>query len=234
MNVKFIKKIVIEALQQQDVAGAAITSVGLQRDIHIITNYTLVKSKVINGANTWKFEYKTDDNSYMSNAFVVEYPNGVCKMRLEVDWKLITRHNTSGAGKDFVMVFGPYLSYEIMVEELNRKLKNNPMIGSGLYDDNNDLMLDREIIKLLRRLKENIKEIHSINHPSLKTLERTYELIKDIPDDKGLAKFCDDNFRGWAQKQGIIYKLQNIDKIPYYRSIKANHFTFEKPFPVKK
>lgn len=107
------------------------------------------------------------------------------------------------------------------------------MIGSNLLRDNSDLILDKEIVELLKRLKENIKEIQSLNHPSLKTLERTYELIKDIPDEKGLYDFAYKNFRGWLIKQGMIYKLQNLDKLPYYRSLRANHNISTKPFPTK-
>ena len=219
-----IRKMILEVISQSELEPSGTK---LQQDIDLLKNYTLIETKIISGANTWKFEFKTQDESYLSHAFIVQYPNGVCKMRLEVDWKVTTKHNTVGAGKDFVMVFGPFQSYDEMVTELNRKLKNHPMIGSNLYKDNNDFQLDNEIVTLLKRLKENIAEIHSLNHPSLKTLERTYELIKDIPDDEGLAKFADENFKGWLLKQGMIYKLQNLDKIPYYRSLRTNFHHFE-------
>lgn len=237
MDTKYIRKLVNEVLQAaaDAVPGEQmLTGAQLQQDIDILKNYTKLGTRVIDGAKTWKFEFKTEDRSYLSHVFIVQYPNESCKMRIEVDWKVKSKENTAGAGKDFVMTFGPYPSYEEMVTELNRKLKNNPMIGPELYHDNNDLMLDKEIVELLKRLKENIGEIRSLNHPSLKTLERTYELIKDIPDDKGLYKFTDENFKGWLFKQGMIYKLQNLDKLPYYRSLKANHETVKKPFPTKR
>ena len=56
---------------------------------------------------------------------------------------------------------------------------------------------------------------------------------KDIPDEKGLYEFCKKNFVGWLLKQGMIYKLQNIDKLPFYRSFKKNHEITSKPFATK-
>ena len=223
---------VIQEVFTQGEPGAATPDMKLQDDILFLKNYKLLGTSRINGAKTWKFEFKTPDNSYLSHAFFVEYPNEVWKMRLEVDWKISTKHNTAGAGKDFVMAFGPFNSYDILVSELNRRLHNNPMIGTELYNDNNDTMLDREIIELLMRLKKQIGEIRELNHPALHSLIEIYEAIKDIPD-KGLAKFCDDNFKGWLLKQGVIYKLQDIDKLPYYRSIKTMHSPRKEPFAQK-
>ena len=204
-----------------------------QDDIHFLKDYKEVSNREINGANTWKFEFKTSDNSYLSHAFIVEYPNGVYKMRLEVDWKVTSKHNTAGAGKDFVMTFGPFSSYEVFVSELNRRLHNNPLIGTNLYNDNNDQMLDREILSLLKRIKDNIDEIKELNHPALKTLVKMYDTIKDIPEDE-LAKFCDDNFKGWLLKQGVIYKMQDVEKLPYYRSLRSGmHTPRTEPFAQK-
>jgi len=233
MSENYIKKLVTEALTQVFTGEQQVTGAQLQQDVDLLKNYTQVSHRLIDSANTWKFEFQTEDKSYLSHVFVVLYPNGACKMRIEVDWKVKSKENTAGAGKDFVITFGPYLSYEEMVSELNRKLKNNSLIGSNLLSDNNDFQLDREMVELLKRLKENIAEIRSLNHPSLKTLERTYELIKDIPDEKGLYEFCKKNFVGWLLKQGMIYKLQNIDKIPFYRSFKKNHEITSKPFATK-
>lgn len=235
MKPNSFQKLIIEGVRAvwNTPAESSITpGKALRDDVLFLKDYTLLGTKPINGAKTWKFEFKTPDSSYLSHAFFVQYPNEAWKLRLEVDWKIKSKDLQVGAGKDFVMTFGPFRSYNEMVRELNRRLHNNPMIGTELYQDNNDLMLDREIIKLLKRIKENIGQIKEIDHPSLKTLENMYERIKDIPEED-LHKFCDDTFRGWAQKQGVIYKLQNIDKLPYYRSVKSNHATFKKPFPQK-
>jgi hypothetical protein len=79
-------------------------------------------------------------------------------------------------------------------------------------------MLDKEIIGLLKKIKESIEEIKKLNHPSLNPLIQVYDAVKDVPDE-GLEKFCDDNFKGWLLKQGVIYKLQDVNKIPFYRSV---------------
>jgi hypothetical protein len=227
MNENSLKKLIVESTRRVLLEGH------LQDDVSFLKDYHLLGSKMVNGAKTWKFEFKTPDNSYLSHAFFVQYPNDSWKMRLEVDWKVTTKHNTAGAGKDFVMTFGPFTSLDEMISELNRRLHNNPMIGTDLYNDNNDSMLDREIVGLLKRIKEGIGEIKQLNHPSLKTLENMYEVIKDIPDDQ-LQKFCDDQFKGWLMKQGIIYKLQGIDKLPYYRSLRSSmHAPRTEPFAQK-
>jgi len=223
---------VVQEVFDQGEPGAATADEKLQRDVLFLKAYKLLGTNRVNGAKTWKFEFKTADNSYVSHALFVEYPDESWRIKLEVDWKVSTKHNTAGAGKDFTMVYGPFDSYDRMVEELNRRLHNNPMIGTGLYNDNNDAMLDREIVELLIRLKKQIGEIRELNHPALKSLIEVYDVIKDIPDED-LAKFCDDNFKGWLLKQGVIYKLQDIDKLPYYRSIKTMHSPREEPFAQK-
>lgn len=217
MDKNSLKKLISESVGEV-FANQAQLSGSLKEDLNFLKDYDLLGSKMVNGAKTWKFEFKTSDNSYVSHAFFVQYPDGSCKMRLEVDWKVSTKHNTAGAGKDFVMAYGPYENYSTMVSELNRTLTNNPMIGTGLYNDNNDQMLDREIMELLNRLKNKIGEIRQLNHPSLKAMVDIYEAIKDIPDNE-LPHFCADNFKGWLLKQGVIYKLQDLDKIPYYQSL---------------
>jgi hypothetical protein len=100
----------------------------LQTDLGFLKPYKMVKSRVVDGARTFRFEFRTDDGSYYSHAFFVEYPDGRWKVRIETDWKVRTRDNTSGAGKDFTMDYGPFSSYEEMASELNRKLTNNPLI----------------------------------------------------------------------------------------------------------
>ena len=228
-----LRKLISEAVQQVMLQPQPASGLSFQEDIHFLKDYNLVATREVNGASTFKFEFKTSDSSYMSHAFIVEYPNGVYKMRLEVDWKVSSKDHTAGAGKDFVMSFGPFTNYQEFVSELNRRLHNNPMIGTNLYNDNNDKMLDHEIIKLLNRIKDNIQEIKELNHPALKTLERMYEATKDM-SHKEIEEFFDDEFRGWAFKQGVIYNLQAIDKLPYYRSFrKGMHATKTEPFAQK-
>lgn len=225
MRKNLLRKLVSEVINA-DSAGSK-----LQDDIGFLKDYKLVKSRVIDDAQTWKFEFKTDDNSYVSYAFFVMYPDGRCKMKLETDWKVTTKDNTSGAGRDFSMAYGPFDNYDEMVSELNRKLNNNPLVGPELYFDNNDQMLDREIVNLFKKIKEKIGEIRELNHPALNTLVQMYDAIKDIPDEE-LAKFSDENFKGWLLKQGVIYKMQDVDKLPYYKSLKGSQAQ-NKPFEQK-
>lgn len=219
-SINQLRKLIFEAIAGQE---AAIDASRMQQDMGFLNKYVLVKSKVINNARTFRFEFRTDDGSYWSYVLFVLYPNGRAKMKLETDWKVTTKDNTAGAGKDFTMVYGPFESYDEMVSELNRKLNNNPLIGgSRILQDNNDTMLDQEIVKLMKNIKEKIDDIRKLNHPSLKTLEQIYSVIKDIKEEE-LGKFCSDNFKGWLLKQGVIYKLQDIDKLPFYKSLESRH-----------
>jgi hypothetical protein len=210
-----LRKLIRESVEE------AVSVLKFQEDMPFLGKYKLDETRMINGAKTWRFEFSTDDNSYRSKVFLVGYPDGSFKMKLDVYWKTSTKDNTAGAGKDFTRTYGPYLSYEEMAKELNRVMTNNPLIGTHLYFDNNEKMFDREICRMLTVLKEKIGEVRELNHPSLRVLEKVYDAIKDIPEDE-LEKFCDENFRGWLQKQGLIYKLQSLDKIPYYKSLRAH------------
>ncbi|MDP2692697.1 MAG: hypothetical protein Q8O88_03615 [bacterium] len=80
MNKKLIKKLIIEALSQvyagqtSVIGEPEVMGTRLQQDISLLKDYTQISNKIIDGAKTWKFEYKTDDSSYLSHIFVVQYP----------------------------------------------------------------------------------------------------------------------------------------------------------------
>lgn len=235
MTSNSIKKLISEGVAQawSQHETAQVTSSMLQHDISFIKDFAPVGKKVINGVQKWKFTHNSGDDGYMSDVIITQYPNDTWSMKLEVFWRVKTKENTSGAGKDFTRVFGPFTSYEIMCEELKRILHNNPMMGSGIYQDNHERSMDKEMVQLLVRLKEKIGEIKELDSPVFKGLIQMYEVIKNIPDEKGLMKFADDIAPGWLKKQTFIFNLQLLDKIPFYQQLKKAHTSGVKPFEQK-
>lgn len=194
----------------------------MREDIKYLGEFKLVDSKSNNGVRAWRFEFSTQNNGYMIDCHIINYQTGEWKAKIDVHWRVRTKDITDGAGKDFTRVFGPYGGYQEMVNELNRILNNNPLFSTSNYHDDYELNMAKEVFVLLIKLKEKIGEVKELNTPMLSSLERIYDAMKDVPDNE-LMKFIQKLAPTFLEKTTMILELQKLDRIPYYRSIRAMH-----------
>lgn len=166
--------------------------------------------------NHWKFICKFPE--YIFKILFVENNDEWCA-KLFVYWKKETKDMTSGAGKDFEYKIGPHKNFSNLIIDIRRKIENNPLIGSKLYDDNSKINMDREAIPLLLKLKKEKEKLFSVNHEYFNDLKNIYNKIKNIPEEK-LLNYCRIHNVEEADKQDFLLDLQKLNKIDYYIEMK--------------
>lgn len=168
------------------------------------------------GMKQWGFSHKFPD--YIFKIIFAE-KNNKWSAKIFVYWKTPTKEITSGAGKDFDYKLGPFNSFSDLVIDIERKVKNNPIMGHQIYDDDFELNMDKEALPLLILLKKSRAKLFSVDNSFFDDLKKTYRKIKNIPDDK-LLDYCRIHNDSEADKQDFLLDLQKVHKLDYYTEMK--------------
>lgn len=174
-----------------------------------------------NKMNQWKFYYKFPD--YIFRIIFAE-KNNEWSVKIFVYWKKTTKDMTAGAGKDFDFKIGPVKSFSELIIDVDRKIKNNPVMGHHLYDDDYQLNMDKEAVPLMLKLKKSKDRLFSMRNVFFSDLKQIYKKIKNVPDDK-LLHYCKIHNKSVSDKQDFLFDLQKLNKIDYYSEMqKLKHF----------
>ena len=208
-----IRKIIREQLEtvinKQDLANK------FDQDIVYLTGFSLNKKETKGDNTIWVFDHKEKD--YILR-FYIQKNNSSDKWHSKVFiyWKEPSKDYTNAKGKDFDANFGPFNSYEEMVNELNRKLKNNPLISLGNYLDDDNTQLNKDVVEMLEQMLKKSDKIDAVKDIHFKDLKKIYKATKNINTEEELKKYINDNWPNEEDKQMLLLILQKIYQLEFY------------------
>jgi len=173
-----------------------------------------------NGLNQWTFSHKFQ-NKFPNYTFKIIFAekNDKWRAKIFVYWKKQTKNLTSGAGKDFDYILGPYNFFSELLKDIELRIKNNPIMNHQLYDDDFEFNMDKESIPLLINLKKSKDKLFSVKNDFFNDLKQIYKKIKNIPEDK-LLDYCRIHNPSEDDKSGFIFTLQKLHKLDYFSDMK--------------
>jgi len=208
-----IRKIIREQLEtvinKQEVANK------FDQDIVYLKGFSLNKKETKGDNTIWVFDHKEKD--YILR-FYIQKNNSTDKWNAKVFiyWKEPSKEYTNAKGKDFDASFGPFSSYEEMVNELNRKLKNNPLISLGNYLDDDNTQFDKDVIEMLEQMMKKGDKIDAVKDIHFKDLKKLHKVTKNIHSEEELKKYINDNWPDEEDKQTLLLMLQKIHQLEFY------------------
>lgn len=189
----------------------------------LLKDFKLAYKKVKDYGIVRKFSIK--DKSYLINLFIVKNNKNLWIAKLVVYWKIKSKEETSARGKDFEIDFGPFKEVHELLDTLNSKFKNNPILGNkSIYSDNPSDNDNKIIIKLIIDLiKDEEKIDYLMNNENIDSffedLKKTYIKISSFKNKEELYEFLKNDFVDWLDRQRFILTLQKQDKIKYFKDI---------------
>lgn len=210
MNIRKLIREELEQLMKKSTAERV-----FDQDISYINGFELTKKEVKNNENVWVFEYKTKD--YTIRFYVSENKtNESWRAKVFIYWKEQSRDFTNAKGKDYEYTFGPYSSYEEMIEDLNRKLKNNPLISSKNYFDDNKTQLDTDIFEMFKKLENEKGKLSKVKDKKFNDLKRLYNKVYKIQSKEELDAFLEKEYSTEADKRTLLLVLQKLFQLDFY------------------
>lgn len=210
MNIrKFIKEEIEKVLDKQGMEKK------FDQDISYLKGFSLNKKEEKGDNIIWVFDHKEKD--YTLRFYVQKNKkNDNWSAKVFIYWKIPTKDFTNAKGKDFEHSFGPYSSYQEMVEELNRKLKNNPLISIGSYLDDDNTQFDKDVVVMIQRLIKYGKQIESVRDEHFGDLKKIYNKVKDIKTMDELKKYINEKAPDEGDKQTMLLILQKVYQLDFY------------------
>ena len=208
-----IRKIIREALEQvvnQETSGEKIA-----QDIAYLKSFSLNKKENKGNSVIWIFDHKQKD--YILRFYIQNNKSeDTWSAKVFIYWKEPSRDFTNAKGKDYEHSFGPYSSYEEMVDELNRKLKNNPLISTDSYMDDDNTQFNKDLIELLKILMEYGQKLEAVKDVHFKDLKKIYNEVKNIKTMDELKDYIDNKAPDEEDKQTLLLILQKMYQLDFY------------------
>ena len=188
----------------------------IKKDIHYLKDFSLNKKEQKKDLDIWIFEHKIKDYTIR---FYVQKNNitNKWKTKIFIYWKIPTRNFTNAKGKDYDFTYGPFISYNEMIIELNRKLKNNPLISTSNYLDDNMTQMDNDIIEMMKLLKKRTNELNQVKDKHFNDIKKISLEIKNINNIEDLKKYIEKKAEGEGDKQTILLILQKLYQVKFYK-----------------
>lgn len=208
-----LRKIIREALEQMVDNSEVVKK--FDQDILYLKDFSLNKKEIKDGFTMWIFEHRSKDYRIR---FYIQKNNSQEKWfcKVFIYWKTPTKEFTNAKGKDFDHTFGPYDSYEDMIEELNRKLKNNPLISKENYMDDDNTQFNKDVIEMLKQMMQNSDKLNIVKDEHFKDIKKIYDEVKNIKTIEGVQKYIDKKAPDEEDKQGLLLILQKIYQLSFY------------------
>lgn len=210
MNIrKLIKEEIEKVLNKQELENK------FDQDIVYLKGFSLNKKEDKGHSTIWIFDHKEKDYTlrfYVQN----NKQENTWTAKVFIYWKTPTKEFTNAKGKDFEHSFGPFSSYEDMVEELNRKLKNNPLISLESYLDDDNTQFDKDVIAMIELLIKHGKQLESVKDEHFKDLKKIYNKVKDIKSIDELKKYINEKAPDEEDKQTLLLILQKVYQLDFY------------------
>lgn len=214
-----IKEILIDNLKTDNIHNLLIK-------YDLLKDFKLKYKKIKNYGIVRKFSAK--DKSYLINLYIVKNDKNLWIAKFIVYWKIKTKNQTSARGKDVELDFGPFKDIKDLLDVLNSKFKNNPILGNiSIYGDSVSDNDNKIIIKLIKNLLKDKEKIdYLMNNEELDEffidLKKTYQEVSKFKSEEEVYEFLENEFDDWLDRQRIILTLQKQDKIKYFKDIKKS------------
>jgi hypothetical protein len=229
MNLKKLKILIRECLQESYDSNNVLKNnqLGdkLKMDINFLNKgFNFDKFESNNNFNKWIFTFISKGDTY-KNIFSVINKNDIWFCKNEVYWLKEEDKITPNAGKDNELEFGPFNSYKEMVEEIDRKLNNNPILSTNNFEDDYVNGLNDEIVDLLKELQLKANNLYTSNNNKIDSkgsfdeLLIIYNEIKDLKEEE-LKDFANNKWPNEEDKMTAILNLQNSKKDEFYKGMK--------------
>lgn len=185
------------------------------KDIIYLKGFSLNKSEQKKDDNIWVFDHKEKDYTlrfYIQNNKI----NDSWSAKVFIYWKTPSKELTNAKGKDFEHSYGPFISYEEMIKELNRKLANNPLISIKNYIDDDNTQFDKDIIIMIKRLLKHENEISVVKDKYFDDLKKIYNKVRILNTDDELKNYIKKETTNETEKQTMLLILQKIYQLDFY------------------
>lgn len=210
MNIrKIIRETLEKVMDKEDQAQK------ISQDIFYLKIFSLNKKEEKGNSVIWIFEHKEKDYTlrfYIQNS----KKDNTWSAKVFIYWKEPSRDFTNARGKDFDASFGPFPSYGEMVNELNRKLKNNPLISAESYLDDDNTQFDKDVVEMVKLMMKYGKKIEAVKDRHFKDLKKLYEQVKGMNSIGELEKYINEKAPDEDDKQGVLLTLQKMYQLDFY------------------
>jgi hypothetical protein len=206
-----IRKIIREELEK----ALKKPEIQIGHDIAYLNGFSLIDQASKGHVKIWVFEKKHKD--YAIRVYLQkDNENKQWSGKIFIYWKKVTKELTNAQGKDYEFPFGPYASYQEMVTDLNRRLRNHPMISADNYLDDNKIQLNNDVVALLEILKKQKQKLATVKDKKFNDIKRIFNAISKINDIEGLKKWANENAPEEEDKQSLSLKLQKMFQLDFY------------------
>ena len=185
------------------------------QDIIYLKGFSLNKKENKGNNVIWVFDHKEKDYTlrfYIQNNKVSDSWSA----KVFIYWKIPTKNFTNAKGKDFEHSFGPFSSYKEMVDELNRKLANNPLISLESYLDDDNTQFDKDLMKMVELMMKHGKQLEAVKDEHFNDLKKIYNKVKNIKSTEELKKYLNEKAPDEEDKQTMLLILQKVYQLDFY------------------
>jgi hypothetical protein len=194
------------------------------QDIKYLDGFTLNKKENKSGVTVWVFEHKS--KNYIIRFYIQKDASDSWQAKVFVYWKTASEDYTNAKGKDFDYQYGPFNTYEEMIEELNRKLKNNPLISHKNYIDDNRTQFDNDVVEMVKRLQKQGEALAKVKDSYFNDLKKIYNEVKGIEDEQKIREFIKKKAPDEEDKQNFLLIVQKISLLDFYNKKEEIDFLF--------
>ena len=185
------------------------------QDIIYLKGFSLNKKEDKGNSVIWVFDHKEKDYTlrfYIQN----NKTSDSWSAKVFIYWKIPTKNFTNAKGKDFEHSFGPFSSYKEMVDELNRKLANNPLISLESYLDDDNTQFDKDLMKMVELMMKHGKQLEAVKDEHFNDLKKIYNKVKNIKSTEELKKYLNEKAPDEEDKQTMLLILQKVYQLDFY------------------
>lgn len=187
------------------------------QDITYLKGFHLNKKEDKGNSIVWIFDHKQKD--YIIRFYVEKNKNKeTWKCKIFIYWKQPSKNFTNAKGKDFEDSYGPFLSYEEMVKELNRKLENHPNLSKEIFLDDNGTLLNKDVIEMIKVMLKKKDKIDLVKNEHFTDLKKLLNKTRDIKTINELRDFVDKEAPDDEDKQTLLLIIQKIYQLDFYLS----------------
>lgn len=211
---KIIRETIENIIDKQDTAEK------FDQDIVYLKGFSLNKKEEKGNSTIWVFDHKEKD--YVLRFYIQKHKNNeTWDAKVFIYWKQPSKEFTNSKGKDVELKFGPFYSYEEMVQELNRKLANNPNISPNNFLDNDNIQMKKDLIEMLKVMMKYGDKIEAVQDEHFKDLKKLYRDVLKIKSMEELESKIEKEAPVEEDKQTLLLVIQKIYQLDFY--LKMEH-----------
>lgn len=200
-----LRKIIRESIEE-------ISTENMLQQIWFLKGFDCINSS----GGVWEYHKKTRSDGYYLHVIIKGGERWT--MSLDTHWNKLSDENTSNMGREYKMDFGPYESLGEMIEDVNRRLKNNPIISPDVHEDDQSFEIKKELVDMLERLGEIGMEKLSSSIGRDAGFDDIVEICNLIQGKsrRELAKFVKKEYSGSSDQQKLYSILQKMERMNFH------------------